>query len=220
MELNHDNSQIWLPEGLNQKLDAINTKLTKLDLIHEKVSTIEDTITSMQRSVEVAMITAEEAKREAINSKKQFIDLQQAYEKVQAEKVLIQVKLDSIFEKQLAMECQSRRSNLNLDNVPEKINEKPHETQIIFRDVLERKMKCGYARQVKLERVHRVGKKLDDKARTIIAKFNFFEDREDIWQHKSGLKGSNIWLREDFPIEYENRCRKLQPIVNAARKDE
>ncbi len=26
MELNHDNSQIWLPEGLNQKLDAINLK--------------------------------------------------------------------------------------------------------------------------------------------------------------------------------------------------
>ncbi len=120
MELNHDNSQIWLTEGLNQKLDAINTKLTKLDLIHEKVSTIEDTITSMQRSVEVAMIIAEEAKHEAINSKKQFIDLQQAYENVQAEKVLIQVKLDSIFEKQLSMECQSRRSNLNLDNVPEK----------------------------------------------------------------------------------------------------
>ncbi len=45
MELNHDNSQIWLPEGLNQKLDTINTKLAKLDLIHEKVSTIEDTIT-------------------------------------------------------------------------------------------------------------------------------------------------------------------------------
>ncbi len=86
--------------------------------------------------------------------------------------------------------------------------------------MLERKMKCDYARQVKLERSHRVGKKVDGKARTIIAKFSFFEDREDIWQHRSSLKGSNIWLREDFPIEYENRHRQLQPIVNAARTDE
>ncbi len=208
------------PKGLNQKLDHINTNLTKLDLIYEKVNTIEDTITSMQRYVEMAMITAEEAKHETINSKKQFIDLQQAYEKVQVETVFIQVKLDSIFEKQLAMECQSRRSNLNLDNVPEKFNEKPHETQIIFRDVLKRKMKCGYARQVNVERCHRVGKKVDGKAGTIIAKFSFFEDREDIWQHRSILKRSNIFLREDFPIEYENRHRQLQHIVNAARKDE
>ncbi len=180
MELNQVNSQTWLPEGLNQKLDAINTKLTKLDLIHEKVSTIKDTITSMQRSVLVAMITAEEAKCEAINSKKQFIDLQQTYEKVASRESVDISK--TIFEKQLAMECQSIRSNLNLYNVPEKINAKPHETQIIFR---EKKMKCGYARQVKLERRHRVGKKVDGKARTIIAKFSFFEDREDIWQHRS-----------------------------------
>ncbi len=60
------------------------------------------------------------------------------------------------------MECQYRTSNLNLVNVPEKNNEKPHETQIIFRDVVERKMKCGYARQVKLERCHRVGKKVNE----------------------------------------------------------
>ncbi len=144
----------------------------------------------MQRSLEVAMLTAAEAMCEAINSKKQCIDLQQVYEKVQAAKVLIQVKLDSIFEKQLAMECQSRRSNQNVDNVPEKINEKPHETQIIFRDVLERNMKCGYAGQVKLERWHRAGKNVDGKARTVIAKFNFFEDIADIWQHRSSLKVS------------------------------
>ena len=40
----------------------------------------------------------------------------------------------------------------------------------------------------------------------------------DLWNCRSKLKGSQIFLQEDFPAEIEQRRRKLYPIYKEAKK--
>ncbi len=39
----------------------------------------------------------------------------------------------------------------------------------------------------------------------------------DVWQAKKNLKGSNIFVNEDFPREIQDRRRILRPIMVKAK---
>ena len=116
------------------------------------------------------------------------------------------------------LECQSGRSNLNKDNVPETPGETPLDTFCIFQNIMVTKLKIQTWRDIKIERCH-CCPGLKGCHRQIIVKFNWFQDRELFWAHRRNLKGNNLWLRENFPEIFEERRRRLQPIAWAARHD-
>ncbi len=53
--------------------------------------------------------------------------------------------------------------------------------------------------------------------RTIIVKLHWFGDRSKDWQARKTLKGSNIYVNEDFPNEIQDKLRILRPIMQKAR---
>lgn len=58
------------------------------------------------------------------------------------------------------------------------------------------------------------------KQRKIVANFLFFRDRKLVcFQAPKKLKGSNIWVNEQFPPEIEEKRKTLYPVMRTARKN-
>ncbi len=73
-----------------------------------------------------------------------------------------------------------------------------------------------------IERCHRMGTRPKDPRqppRPIIVKFSFFKDRQYIWNNKSIMAGSKIYVKEDFPPEIDQRVNIMLPIFHVAKKD-
>ena len=86
------------------------------------------------------------------------------------------------------------------------------------REILSTKLKIETT-EYTIERAHRVGKKnATGKPRSLVAKFNNFKVKENILRNKKGLKGSNIFVREDFSQKVLARRRDLLPKMHEERR--
>jgi ribA/ribD-fused uncharacterized protein len=117
----------------------------------------------------------------------------------------------------IALETYGRRENLIFDGISEKENETCSKTILLLC-----RNKLGIAdacEKIKITRCHRLGyKKVDNRRpRPIIVRFLFYPDRQMVWEHRQKLKGSNIYMKEDFPSEIERERRDLIPFLYAAR---
>ena len=110
------------------------------------------------------------------------------------------------------MECYSRRDNIIFDGLTES---QPEDCEEKVKFILSNKMGIP-TENMKFVCVHRLGKKLLGKSRPVITKFHWYGDRRMVWERRSQLKGSNIWISEDFPQEIRDRRSILKPILHKA----
>ena len=220
LNLDKEDFDSW-KEWLTEFVQGLDRKLSPLEPMAAQIRDMQKVILDLSDRVEEANTSAEESKKESAQTRKDLNNLQTAFTQMQGEKAQLQLKYDRLYEKQISMECYSRRSNLNIDNVPEDRNEQPQDTLSKFYNVLERHMGIKNAKNfIKIERCHRVGPKRDNHTRPIIAKFNWYVDRDEVWKRRASLRGTQMWMREDFPAEVESRRRKLYPVLQAARRDD
>ena len=120
----------------------------------------------------------------------------------------------------LRLETHSRRDNLVLDGIAEHDGETDRECYEKLCHVLVHTLKIASAREMRITRCHRLGKPQIGRARSrpIIFKLHWYGDRSTIWNARRELKGSQMWLSENFPSEIESRRRMLYPIVRVARE--
>lgn len=77
--------------------------------------------------------------------------------------------------------------------------------------------------EISFERVHRMGRwnEFNEHPRNIVAKFTYYKDREFIRTHAAQkLKGSNVWVNEQYPPEIEERRKKLYPVYASGQERE
>ena len=129
--------------------------------------------------------------------------------------------IEELKEKTEEGERYSRRWNLRLLNLPEKVNENVREEvmKILSQITPDDKSKLGFL----IDTVHRVGRPRDDKTpRPIIIQFNMRTFRYKIWKDSRNaeiMKNLNLRVAEDL-TRSERECRnKLWPLVEQARKD-
>ncbi len=75
-----------------------------------------------------------------------------------------------------------------------------------------------------ITRAHRLGKpnpKTNDRMtkphpRPIIVKLEHYKGKNMIWSQRTKLKGSGLYIEEDFPLEVDTQRRRLYPIMKAA----
>lgn len=196
--------------GLTSKLQSIEKtmsdmcqKLVKLDSIEQLVSDTQATIQNLTSSVDQVRTLAQTAMQE-VTKCNQAIEVLSAKTK----------EIDILKEKLIQGECYSRRDNLIFEGIREQ-NDEDCEAKIM--DILVTNLKILDARnRIKFTRVHRLGGQLPYKTRPIIVKFHFFKDRQEVWSLRRRLKGTDIWMSEDFPVEIRNRRQVLQPIYQKA----
>ncbi|XP_065674042.1 uncharacterized protein LOC136090987 [Hydra vulgaris] len=99
--------------------------------------------------------------------------------------------------KSVDAEDRNRRNNLRLDGLPESRDEKDWEkTKEKVRKLFAENL--NIKREIKIERAHRVGVSNENRERTIVMKLHDYEDKKTITDNASKLKGTNIFINEDY----------------------
>ena len=218
MDINTELPPAEEPPWLSKVMSRLNTIDARLNDIDGKMTTVNDTmknldtkLTELSESVEHAANTAEEALGIANANKVEISDLQTQNTQLQKDVTQLQKKI-------LDFDVQSRRSNLIFDGITEIDSETWDKTEEILKQILAEKM--DIMDDIKFERVNRIGKKIPEKPRPIIAKFHSFKDRNIVWTKRNELQGTSIWISEDYPQPIKANRRKLMPFFLAARKCE
>lgn len=116
------------------------------------------------------------------------------------------------------LEGQSRQNNLLFDGVDESPGESWTEAEVKIKNVLFEKL--NIQRNLELERVFRSGRRRDekDRPRPILVKFQKHKDKVEVLQKAKCLKGTKIFINEDFTDAVRLRRKELLPKMRAARE--
>ena len=113
------------------------------------------------------------------------------------------------------LESQTRRNNIVITGIKEMPNESWKQTEEMVYKLFEDTMKIDGARNIIIERAHRIYRG-DKDNRAIVVKFLNFKDKENILQKTSMLQKS-IRIFEDYPLEIQKNRQKLWPIYKHAK---
>eukprot|EP00745_Piridium_sociabile_P038347 TRINITY_DN699_c0_g1_i12.p1 TRINITY_DN699_c0_g1~~TRINITY_DN699_c0_g1_i12.p1 ORF type:complete len:280 (-),score=67.35 TRINITY_DN699_c0_g1_i12:640-1356(-) len=123
-------------------------------------------------------------------------------------------KLDYLDRKVDDLEGRSKRNNLVFYGVARRENETNSDCEDILKDLFTDKLEL--ARDVEMDRVHRVSSRPDS---PIVARCVFYKQKVDILKAKTKLKGTNIFVGEDFSTKVRDLRKRLTPHLKRARGD-
>jgi polyhydroxyalkanoate synthesis regulator phasin len=123
-------------------------------------------------------------------------------------------KLDYLDRKVDDLEGRSKRNNLVFYGVARRENETNSDCEDILKDLFMDKLEL--ARDVEMDRVHRVSSRPDS---PIVARCVFYKQKVDILKAKTKLKGTNIFVGEDFSTKVRDQRKRLTPHLKRARGD-
>jgi len=216
-----------MTQDVGATLQAILAKLEKLDSIESAVKKIEANLENLEKRTQRLEDFQTTAKKDIDNLKaginftgQQLKDKTEAMEKVHRlyETQLAELTtkcqkngdlLDEIHTKNLYLEAYSRRENIKFTNIEEltEIGGRTSEdTEEVLRTFLERDLGYRDARNVEIQRVHRIGKSKDGNPRPILARFLRYKDCQQIFYWVTGLKALTFKCSETFP-------RKSLPVA-------
>lgn len=212
----HQQPQFFLPQfpvpvpPVQNILADIHNKLSKLNCLDDilaKLSNLETRFSNMEKNVHNL---AEEVAKCKNNS-----------ETLEDTTNTIRTELTKTKDELLELQTRTMRDNLVFFNIPEKQNEKPEDTEQILYEFIEHDMKVDseLTKSISFERVHRSGPVDRQKNRKIVAKFSFHKEREIVRSHSKNLKGTNFFVREQFPTEVIEARKKLYPAFQQAKKN-
>ncbi len=175
---------------------------SKLDTILKEIKAVKKDTVEIKKSVKFAEELAEESKKMSEENKKSIGKIKQRCESLETENKQLSKRL-------IDMESQSRRSNLKFFGV-----RKDDDEDLLqwFHNFLQDPLDIENPEQLYIERIHKIGK-----SDVIIVKFLSFRDRQKVWGRRKLLKGTQITMSEDFPIEIESRRKRLYPVMKQAR---
>ena len=186
------------------------SKLEKLDLIEQKISRMEQDVSDFKTSLNFFSSEIEDIKANS----------QQANDKIaRAETELEKLKVDNVEMKKNIIDLKSRsmRDNSVFYNIQEK--EEENATDEIFQ-FLEKELQIEKPKEkIKIDRAHRMGRKMANKTRPIVAKFNYHQDKEGIRKQAYLLKGKRFGISEQFPKEITEERKRLLPLYKQAKQE-
>ena len=119
--------------------------------------------------------------------------------------------LDQLKEEVLNINSRSMRDNLVFQNIKDVEDETSEQTKAKLLTFMETTLKVKNAKQViNVDRVHRMGKKFQNKDRPIVAHFTDSTSKETVQKQGPKLKDTNYYMNEQYPAEIEERRRKCR----------
>ena len=203
---------------------SIMEKLNKIDTLVVSVNEIKHQIKDLSTELNgVKMIaeTAEAKAKAATEAVKVAADtLNTAIKEIEQLKVKSH-QVDVMNEKLIKQEAYSRCDNILIDGIPETVGESNIDCIKKVLNIFETTMGIENAStRIKIVRAHRIGpvRKFAIRPRTMIVKFHWYQDKMEVWSRCDKLRGSNIWLSDDYPAEWAHRRQILKPVMKAAKQ--
>ncbi|XP_065683504.1 protein unc-13 homolog C-like [Hydra vulgaris] len=191
---------------------------TVLDIISGNLKILNERLDKLETNAKENIIKIKKVEKEieeisdSINFNESIIDKKIEYNSKQLEKELIENEI--LKEKHRKLENRSRRNNLRIDGLYE--DEKETWGQTEEKVYLFFKQKLG-VEDIEIERAHRTGQKKNGKPRTIVLNLQRYEDKVKILKELHRIKGTNIFVNEDFSLETVAIRKKLFTDVKQRR---
>ena len=112
------------------------------------------------------------------------------------------------------LEGRSKRNNLIFHGVPRGEKETWQDSENLVQEVISSKL--GITDPVRFERVHRLNA---SPTSPIVACCTFFKEKQQILKEKRNLKGTAIFIGEDFSSKVREVRKKLTPHLKQARAE-
>ncbi len=110
-----------------------------------------------------------------------------------------------------ALETYTRRSNIVVSGLKEIPGETHAMTEDLIRRFLNDTMSYG---DFNIERCHRLGARATPgRPRRIIFRVSFFKDKEEIMRRRGSLKGTNVYLDDDYPRYTREKRDELRRLA-------
>ena len=114
------------------------------------------------------------------------------------------------------LEGHSKRNNVIFYGVHREQNETNEECEERVKEMLTDKLDLSTHREVEFDRLHRLNRKPDS---PIIARCTFYETKVAILGARHKLKGTKVFISEDFSSRVREIRKKLLPHLKEARKE-
>lgn len=180
-------------------------------LIHtERLDGLVKEINSIKESLEFQQAKVD---KEVSELKKEVIDMQQ-----QLHEVILQDSSESIKSLQAKiddMEDRSRRNNIRVDGIVDGKSESWEESERKVKNLLSDRMGID----VHIERAHRTGTFNKNKQRTIVCRLYDYKQKEHIVRNARTLKGTNVFINEDFCKNTTQIRKELWGTVKRNREE-
>ena len=204
-------------ENVDRRFDSLDLSLKNIE---SKMSDMDVLLTDMQqkvREIEEALEFASSKANEAMSAAN---SAENCVQELKQKNLQFANDIDSLKKGLLDMDCITRKNNLIFEGIDESENETRAQCEGLLKQKLLEKLNIDAEEVLKFDRVHRLGKKFEGKSRPILAAFQTFSQKNVVWSKRTALKGTNIWMNEDFPQSIRTNRKQLLPVFLAARKCE
>lgn len=191
--------------------ETIMEKLSKLDSIEIRMKSLEQELKDVKDSITFVHAEVEDIKKENEQLKISEGETKKRIENLE--------QLNSTLNNRVIdLQARSMRDNLIFYNIKESHGE---DTTEIIKDIMENTLGIENAKSIKIDRSHRIGKnqaQTTTKQRPIVAKFNYFPDKERVLANARKFKGSGMAVSEQFPDEMAKERKRLYPEMKKAKE--
>ena len=167
---------------------------------------------NMQSDIQEVKRSNEQMKTEIEGIKETVHDLKAENDRLRKQTTDMQERLDTLTLKADDLECRSKRHNVIFYGLHRPDGETGQDCEDALQDFLTDKLELS--RTIEFDRVHRLNSKPNS---PVIARCTYFKDKNTILKARYKLKGSNIFLGEDFSVRVREIRKKLGPHLKAAR---
>jgi FtsZ-binding cell division protein ZapB len=176
--------------GMSQKLDGV---MGDMKDIKEHFSVLQEEVGMLRKAVDV---------------------LKSENEQLKDHRDALWTQLDKVQRKVDDLEGRSKRSNLIFYGLDKERNETNETLEGRVKDLLSDRL--GMAENVEFDRVHRISNKPDS---PVIAKCSYYKQKVKILKLKNKLKGSDIFIGEDFSQNVRETRKKLTDIMKSLKSE-
>ncbi|KAI4807552.1 hypothetical protein KUCAC02_027355 [Chaenocephalus aceratus] len=209
-------------ELLKQQQDAYGQLLTQQE--NNSKSFIQILVDSTNKRMDDMNREAQDLKNSLQFSQKEVDELKETCKELKKKSQEARTDISTVRESVITMsgksdylEGQSKRKNLIIDGIPESAGESWEESEYKVRELLRTELQMDEER-IEVERAHRMGNgRGADKPRQIVVKFLHFKDKTAVMGRRNRLKGTNIFLNEDYPEAVRQKRKELIPAMKAER---
>ena len=205
------------PETPPDKMPSwLTAMMGKVDTIQAKVVGLDNTMKGFIEELKEVRRVADFACGEVKAVEERVVQAVVSIKALQQENIGLREGMVTLQNTVTKMEAQSRRDNLVFDGVDEAEAETWADCERKLQELFTEKL--GISDMLHIERAHRVGPRPrpGQRPRAIVAKFAGFKAREAVWAKRSKLKGTRVWVSEDYPPEVRQRRKVLYPVYRAA----
>ena len=236
MQLSNQNSR-W--QHIDSQLQNQNRRLLNMEETFSQINTMQQTVSQMKinvssidsqineihssmsdynQSISYVSDLCDGIVSENSENKESVDNLCKRMSSIEMMQGELQSKQQQSEDKLTDLQWRSMRENLLFSGIEEETDVLKENVESKLYDFLSSKL--NISDDIPFDRVHRLGKYDKDQTypRAIIAKFHRFRDREKVrLAAPEALKGTDFGVREQFPIEIENKRKALYPVMKAAR---